>query len=206
MGYQNVYAILQNPKYTGRVVLGRRKNAGPSQRTGGKRMVNVPREHWTWAADGNEQCHRRMCGLTQPPRTYYVCPHYPNNPRDAARAPVHVRAAFRDTTIYAAVDGILRPLLNGDRAAAYTAQIPAAQAAQDALTDAKAARLRKAISQADTAISGLMTQLEQLGSDDSPGTNAYRQRIRDQFGQRYDQRTTARRRPSHRPRHPRPRP
>ena len=121
-GYQSVYAILQNPKYTGRVVLGRRKNTGPSQRTGEKRMVAVPREHWTWAADGNEhpaltsmelweaaqemgrrrgsvadhtakpagrnlyplrgritcaQCHRRMCGLTQPPRTYYVCSHNP---------------------------------------------------------------------------------------------------------------------------------
>jgi len=53
-GYQNVYAILQNPKYTGRVVLGRRKNAGPSQRPGEKRMIAVPREHWPWAAEGNE--------------------------------------------------------------------------------------------------------------------------------------------------------
>jgi len=36
-----------------------------------------------------------------------------------------------------------------------------------------------------------MTQLEQLGSDDSPAANAYRQRIRDQFTQRYDERAAA---------------
>jgi len=140
------------------------------------------------------QCHRRMCGLTAPgaARTYYVCPHNPNNPRDDSRAPGHIRAAFRDTTIHAAVDDILRPLLSGDRASAYTAQIPAGQPERDALTEAKTARLRQTISQADTAISGLMTQLEQLGSDDSPAANAYRQRIRDQFTQRYDQRTAAR--------------
>jgi site-specific DNA recombinase len=237
-GYDNVYSILKNPKYAGRVVLGRTRNAGTGRRPGEKRITAVPREQWTWAADGNEhpalvstdlweqaqetgrkrgkvadhtaspagrnlyalrsritcaQCHRRMCGLTAPgaSRTYYVCPHNPNNPRDDSRAPGHIRAAFRDTTVYAAVDDILRPLLNGDRAAAYTAQIPAGQAERDALTEAKTARLRKAIAQADTAISGLMTQLEQLGSDDSPASNAYRQRIRDQFTQRYDQRTTA---------------
>jgi site-specific DNA recombinase len=235
-GYQSVYSILRNPKYTGRVVLGRTKNTGTGRRPGEKRITAVPREHWTWAADGNEhpalismelweqaqetgrkrgkvadhtsapagrnlyplrsritcaQCHRRMCGLTHPGRTYYVCPHNPNNPRDDSRAPGHIRAAFRDTTIHAAIDDILRPLLNGDRAAAYTAQIPAGQAQRDALTEAKAARLRTTISQADTAISGLMTQLEQLGSDDSPAANAYRQRIRDQFTQRYDERTAA---------------
>jgi hypothetical protein len=132
-----------------------------------------------------------MCGLIHPGRTYYVCPHNPNNPRDDSRAPGHIRAAFRDTTVYAAVDDILRPLLSGDRASAYTAQIPAGQAERDALTEARAARLQKTISQADTAISGLMTQLEQLGSDDSPAANACRQRIRDQFTQRYDQRTAA---------------
>jgi site-specific DNA recombinase len=260
-GYQSVYAILRNPKYTGRVVLGRTKNTGPSRKAGEKWITAVPREHWTWAADGNEhlalvsmelweqaqeigrrrgrvadhtappagrnlyplrsritcaQCHRRMCGLTAPraTRTYYVCPHNPNNPRDDSRAPGHIRAAFRDTTIHAAVDDILRPLLNGDRASAYTAQIPAGQAQRDALTEARAARLRQTISQADTAISGLMTQLKQLGSDDSPAANAYRQRIRDQFTQRYDQRTaaqteldqlTANRPPAEDPsRHPRP--
>jgi len=236
-GYQSVYSILKNPKYTGRVVLGRRKNTGPSQRPGERRMVEVAREFWTWAADGNEhpalvpfelweraqdigrkrgrvsdhtaspqgrrryplrsritcaQCHRRMCGMTlAPTRAYYVCPHNPNNPRDAAGAPGHTRAAFRDTAAYAAVDAILRPLLSGDRADAYTTQIPADRAEADARTSNKADRLRTAIAQADTAINGLMTQLEQLGTDTSPAATAYRQRIRDQFNQRYEQRETA---------------
>jgi len=52
--YGNVYTILRNPKYTGKVVLGRTRNVGPSQRPGERKMVPVPREHWTWAADGKE--------------------------------------------------------------------------------------------------------------------------------------------------------
>ena len=52
--YGSVYTILRNPKYTGKVVLGRTRNAGESQRPGERKVVAVPREHWTWAADGNE--------------------------------------------------------------------------------------------------------------------------------------------------------
>ena len=52
--YGSVYTILRNPKYTGKVVLGRTRNAGESQRPGERKVVKVPREHWTWAADGNE--------------------------------------------------------------------------------------------------------------------------------------------------------
>ncbi len=164
--YMSVYCILRNPKYTGRVVLGRTRNAGDSTRPGEKKIRQVPREHWTWAADENahpalvpmelweaaqdigrkrgsvrdhtappagrhlyplrsritcQQCQRRMCGLTAPgtTRTYYVCPHNPNNPRHAAAHPGHVRAATRDTVIYAAIDNILSGLLGHDRAAAY---------------------------------------------------------------------------------------
>ena len=36
-----------------------------------------------------------------------------------------------------------------------------------------------------------MTQLEQLGGDTSPAAAAYRDRIRDQFTQRYDEQTAA---------------
>lgn len=36
-----------------------------------------------------------------------------------------------------------------------------------------------------------MTQLEQLGADTSPAVAAYRDRIRDQFTQRYDDKTAA---------------
>jgi hypothetical protein len=98
---------------------------------------------------------------------------------------------MRDTVIYAAIDGLMATLLSGDRAAALAAQLPATQDGADAQAAARAGQLRRQVTQADTAISGLMTQLEQLGTDTSPAANAYRQRIRDQFTTRYDQRATA---------------
>ncbi len=45
--------ILKNPKYTGRVVLGRTRNAGTGKRKGERKVRPVPRAYWTWAADGN---------------------------------------------------------------------------------------------------------------------------------------------------------
>lgn len=47
-----VRGILANPKYTGRVVIGRTRNtaARPGQP---KKVRQVPREHWTWASDDN---------------------------------------------------------------------------------------------------------------------------------------------------------
>jgi len=41
------------------------------------------------------------------------------------------------------------------------------------------------------SISGLMTELERLGPDTSPAAAAYRDRIRDQFTARYDDKTAA---------------
>jgi hypothetical protein len=236
--YMTVYRILRNPKYTGKVVIGRTRNAGESTRPGERKVRAVPREHWTWAADGNEhpalvsmalweaaqaigykrgntrdhtappagrhryplrsritcaQCQRRMCGITAPgtDRTYYVCPHNPNNPRHHAKNPQHVRAAFRDHVIYAAVDGILTGLLSHDYAAMLAGHIPATQAAATANADWQAGQLRRRINQADTSITGLMTELERLGSDTSPAAAAYRDRIRDQFTARYDERAAA---------------
>jgi site-specific DNA recombinase len=43
--------ILANPKYTGKVVIGRTRNTDP--RPGQRKMRKVPREHWTWASDDN---------------------------------------------------------------------------------------------------------------------------------------------------------
>ena len=43
--YGSVYTILRNPKYTGKVVLGRTRNAGGSQRPGERRVVRVPRDN-----------------------------------------------------------------------------------------------------------------------------------------------------------------
>jgi hypothetical protein len=120
-----------------------------------------------------------------------MCPHNPKSPRDAAAHPGHVRAATRDTVIYAAIDAILSGLLGHDRAAAYGAQIPVTQADADARTTARVQQLQRDIAQADTAINGLMTQLEQLGSDSSPAAAAYRDRIREQFTSRYDQKAAA---------------
>jgi DNA invertase Pin-like site-specific DNA recombinase len=236
--YMTVYRILRNPKYTGKIVIGRTRNAGDSTRPGERKVRAVPREHWTWAADGNEhpalvsmdlweaaqamgykrgntrdhttppagrhlyplrsritcaQCQRRMCGITAPgtDRAYYVCPHNPNNPRHHAKHPDHVRAAFRDHVIYAAVDQILTGLLSGDYAGMLADRIPATQAAADARADAAAGQLRRRIHQADASITGLMTELERLGADTSPAAAAYRDRIRDQFTARYDDKTAA---------------
>jgi hypothetical protein len=44
--------ILANPKHTGRIVIGRTRNTATSP--GERKKRNVPREHWTWAGDGNE--------------------------------------------------------------------------------------------------------------------------------------------------------
>ncbi|HEY5398269.1 MAG TPA: recombinase family protein, partial [Trebonia sp.] len=49
-----VNSILANPKYTGRIVIGRTRNAGDGKSAGQRKVKAVPREHWTWAADGNE--------------------------------------------------------------------------------------------------------------------------------------------------------
>jgi hypothetical protein len=108
-------------------------------------------------------------------RTYYICPHNPNNPRRAAKNPHHTRAAFGDQVICDAVDEIIARLLRHDRAAMLaTADAATTRAAQ---TD----QLRHRFHQADTAINGLMTQLEQLGSDTAPAAASYRDRIREQF-------------------------
>jgi hypothetical protein len=45
--------ILGNPKYTGRVVLGRTTNTGPTRRKGERKIRRLPREYWTWAGDDN---------------------------------------------------------------------------------------------------------------------------------------------------------
>jgi site-specific DNA recombinase len=45
--------ILANPKYTGRVVLGRTTNTGPTRRKGERKIRRLPREYWTWAGDAN---------------------------------------------------------------------------------------------------------------------------------------------------------
>ena len=235
--YAAVYNILRNPKYTGKVVFGRRRNAGDARNPGQRKVRQVPREHWTWAADGNEhpalvtmelweaaqevgkkrgsvrdhtappagrnlyplrsritcmQCQRRMCGLTaSDTRTYYVCPHNPNNPRHAAKNPGHVRAAFRDHVIYNAVDGIVGGLLSHDMAAVMAARIPASQADADERAAAKAGRLRRRIAEAEAFMKGLVAQLGHLGDRQDGAARAQRDRIDEQFTERYNEHAAA---------------
>jgi DNA invertase Pin-like site-specific DNA recombinase len=232
--------ILANPKYTGRVVIGRTRNTATEP--GKEKFRPVPREHWTWAGDGNEhpalvsmdlweaaqaigrergnvadrkdrpagqradyplrarmrcaQCKRRMVARANPGRkpgiskvnTWYVCPHHPGNPRHAAAAPNHVRASVKDRVIYAAVDGLLSDYLLGyDRAAMLAAVLPATQAEAGQQTQARAEQLRQQITRSETAQAGLITQLEQLGSDTSPAAKAMRERITAAFSDRYHQ-------------------
>jgi hypothetical protein len=68
--------------------------------------------------------------------------------------------------------------------------LPATQAEADERTQEHAERLRQQISQNETAQHGLITQLERLGSDTSPAVDAIRQRITDQFTERYNQAKT----------------
>jgi hypothetical protein len=56
-----VDGILKNPKYTGRVVLGRTTNAGPTRRRGEQRIIQLPREYWTWA--GAENAHEALTDM-----------------------------------------------------------------------------------------------------------------------------------------------
>ena len=48
-----VDTILRNPKYTGRVVLGRTTNTGPTARKGERKVRHLPRDYWTWADESN---------------------------------------------------------------------------------------------------------------------------------------------------------
>lgn len=237
-----VYSILANPKYTGKVVIGRTRNAGTGKRPGERKVKAVPREHWTWAAGehahealismqmweaaqsvGRErgnvkdhqdqgkngradyplrarircaQCNRRMSGKSNPGRApgkeyyYYVCPHNPNNPRDHQAHPDHARAAIRERVIHAAVNDIITTLLSPDRATMLANTLPATKAEHDQRDRKRAEELRQQIAQNETAQHGLITQLERLGSDTSPAADAMRQRITDQFTDRYNQAKT----------------
>jgi site-specific DNA recombinase len=238
-----VASILRNPKYTGRVVLGRTRNTGPSTRPGERKIRPVPRAYWTWAADENRhpalvdmdlweqaqtvgtergnvrdtetqtqasksrtvyplrarvhcnQCQRRMHGITRPGRTptsrknvYYLCPHDPGNPRHAQAHPEHGRVSVKDEIIAAALARFADQYLLGyDRAAMLDIALPAGQAEEAERRERKADQLRARLDRIKTAQKGLMLQSEQLGDDTSPAANAYRDRIREQFTERYNE-------------------
>ena len=243
-GPSAVAHILKNPKYTGRVVLGRTRNTGTGQRKGERKVRDVPRAYWTWADEANRhpelvsmdlwekaqaigaergnvrdtehqtpasatrtlyplrarircnQCQRRMHGITRPSRipgktyTYYLCPHNPKNPRHAQAHPQHARTCVNEEIITAALAGFMDDYLLGhDRAAMLQVQLPAGAAEQAERRDRQAAALRQKLARIETAQKGLMTQSEQLGDDKSPAACAMRDRIREQFTDRYTEHT-----------------
>ena len=237
--------VLKNPKYTGRVVLGRTRNTGTGQRAGERKVRDVPRAYWTWADDANRhpeladmdlwekaqaigaergnvrdteyqtpasakrtvyplrarirchKCQRRMNGITRPGRKpssktniYYLCPHNPKNPRHAQAHPQHGRTSVNEDIITTALARFMDTYLLGhDRAAMLDLQLPAGAAEQAGRRDRKAATLRAKLAMIQTAQKGLMTQTEQLGDDTRPAANAMRDRIREQFTERYNEHT-----------------
>jgi len=64
-------------------------------------------------------------------------------------------------------------------------QLPAGTAEVAAQRDRQAAALRKKLAKIETAQKGLITQIEQLGDDTSPGKRALRDRIAEQYEQRH---------------------
>jgi hypothetical protein len=109
----------------------------------------------------------------------------------ATSGPDHIRAAFRDHDIYAAVDGIIGGLLGHDRAAMTAAHIPVTQAAADQRAAAQAAQLRRRIDQAEASMKGLIAQLEHLGDAQTAAARAQRDRIDEQFTVRFDEQAAA---------------
>ena len=78
-------------------------------------------------------------------------------------------------------------LLGHDRAAMLQVQLPAGAAEQAERRDRQAEALRQKLARIETAQKGLMTQTEQLGDDKSPAACAMRDRIREQFTERYNE-------------------
>src|ERR1019366_4381523 len=143
-------------------------------------------------------CKRRMCGIRRPNGTRtveyisYPCPYKAPNPRHAAACPGHpaTSVSVREDTIMAAITAFLDQYVFGyDRAAMLTDRIPVTTAEHAAARAREHARLTNEIARIDTAQAGLLTELEQLGADTSPATQAYRTRIRARNSEYHDQRT-----------------
>jgi site-specific DNA recombinase len=143
-------------------------------------------------------CQRRMCGIRRPSGNgtseyvYYTCPYKASNPRHAAACPGHpvTSVSVREDTVVAAITAFLDQYVFGyDRAAMLKDRIPVTTAEHAAARAREHARLSADIARIDTAQAGLLTELEQLGADKSPATQAYRTRIRARNSEYHDQRT-----------------
>ena len=109
-----VAGILKNPKYTGRVVLGRTRNTGPSQRKGERKVRPVPRAYWTWAADDNR--HPALVDMDLWEKAQMIGAERGNvrdtehhTPASAARTVYPLRARIRCNQCQRRMHGITRP-------------------------------------------------------------------------------------------------
>ena len=143
-------------------------------------------------------CTRRMHGLTRQPSgrhpeglIVYKCPHRPNDPRDAAAHPDHDWITVSEPVLDAAIAQFFRERVFGpDRAVMLAAQLPATAAGHAEQQHQQAAHISKELARIETAQASLFTELEQLGTDTSPATQAYRARIRTRHAEYHDQRTS----------------
>jgi hypothetical protein len=227
-----------------RVAFGRTTNTGPTRRKGELKVIQLPREYWTWAADDNahdaltdletwekaqtvgrergnsmdpgtshlgrnsgrlypyrskihcNQCKRRMHGTQSSTRrsgekiTHYVCPTQMHKPENKAKWPGHIRASLREDALTAKLSEFLYQYAFGyDRAARLAELIPASQAQQDDLDHARAQALTRKRRQADTAMTGIAAEIGSLAGKTDPVSNAIRDRLTQQFSQRYDEKT-----------------
>jgi DNA invertase Pin-like site-specific DNA recombinase len=142
-------------------------------------------------------CQRRMCGTWRPAPSsgniyvYYKCPHDPGNPRLAAQYPDHPHVSLREDALIQALSWQFfdRYVFGHDRAELLAAQLPATAAGKAEARARQDKHLRAELARIDTAEAGLITELQQLGSDTSPATQAYRTRIRASNAGLYAQRT-----------------
>jgi hypothetical protein len=149
----------------------------------------------------HQACQRRMYGVRRPSSsktspgtvyTYYHCPYNPSNPRHAAAHPDHQAhsVSIREEIIVAGIAGFLDQWVFGhDRAAMLATQIPAASAGQAAALQRQHDRLDAELARIAAARAGLFTELERLGPDTSPATQAYRQRIQARHADLHDEHT-----------------
>jgi hypothetical protein len=142
------------------------------------------------------QCHRRMHGTQSATRRsgqtliYYVCPTQMYKPQDQAKWPAHVRASLREDVLTAKLGEFLDDYALGyDRAARLGELIPASQAQQDELDHDRAQALDRKRKQADAALTGIAAEIGQLAGKTDPVSCAIRDRLTQQFSQRYDEKT-----------------
>jgi hypothetical protein len=153
----SVANILRNPKYTGRVVLGRTTNTGPTRRPG---------QSYTYYL-----CLTAMHKPDDKAR-------WPGHVRATVREDVLTAAIsqFLDDSVFAP-----------DRRAKLAELILATQAQQHDIDTASAERLGKQLKKAATTMDAIAAETGQLAGQQDPASNAIRDRLTAQFNQRHDE-------------------